>query len=589
MAVSEQLAQLYLDDFKAHARDCLYIRDHTTASIVPLELNRGQAILDAVAEKMKKERGYVRVIFLKSRRFGGSTYVEGRFYSKTSTRPNRNCFIVAHEKESTNTLFEMAKLMQERNPIAPAVKHSNEKVLKFDRENGRGLKSEYRLASARNLDAGRSQGIHYLHCSEEAFWPDSTTLLNSLLQCLPEPPAPHEVFRESTANGFGNTFQSTVFAVYDGGKHPYYTQDGITYAWSSPGSDWVLVFIPWFVHERYSKPFESEKQREAFVKEKIEAQQFYPDLMEWGDSTAKKLMRRFDLTHEQIHWREWAIENKIEGTNRTERERIFQQEYPATVEEAFLTRGSNVYSKDLCDLLESNCKDPIAIGEPVDRAGQTKIKLHPFGKLSIWERPQKGDTYFITVDAGGGIKPSHEAENKEPDPTCIDVWSRRTGRQVAQWHGHIDYGMIANVTLLVGRMYGNAKACVELMNHGFTVVKDLKELKYPLYEAKPGEPGFLTTKSSKPVMVDDLGEMARNGDLQIMSKASVSEMRTFVEKSGKYGAESGCHDDRVMSAAMASQMMRLLPSALKSIGSIGFSNIVSREEGSASYQEVYAG
>ena len=59
--------------------------------------------------------------------------------------------------------------------------------------------------------------------------------------------------------------------------------------------------------------------------------------------------------------------------------------------------------------------------------------------------------------------------------------------------------------------------------------------------------------------MDNLLEMTRDGGVQIRCKETVSEMRTFVEDGMKYGASSGCHDDRVMSAAMASQMMRLLP------------------------------
>jgi len=583
----------YRADCQKHALDCIKIRDHHTARIVPLEYNQGQKILHAVAEKMKKDIGYVRIVFLKSRRFGGSTYVQGRFYSKTSLHKNRSTFIVAHEKESTNTLFEMAKLMQERNPIAPATKKSNEKLLRFDNMKGTGLKSEYRLGTAKNVSTGRSQGIHYLHCSEEAFWPDNASdLLDGLFQCLPEPPAPHECYRESTANGFGNTFQKTVFNAYSEGQHPYYIQGGIPYAWKSPDTDWVLVFIPWFVHDRYTKPFDSEAQKQAFIK-KMNEQVFTPELQEWRKREALDIKKKYGLSWEQLHWRDWAIDNKMSGSSRDERKRMFRQEYPATVEEAFLSKGSNVYSKELCDDLENLCEKPIIVGEVVDRAGFSKIKPNSFGKFSLWEKPDKRETYFITVDPGGGIKPHHEKDNIEPDPTNIDVWNHRTGKQAAQWHGHIDYGLIANVVWLIGRMFYIAPACVELMNHGYTVVKDLSKINYPMYESRPGEAGWLTTKATKPRMVDDLGEMSRNGDIQIRSLETVSEMRTFVEKNGSYNAETGCKDDRVDTAGMASQMMTLLPKRFQELRNEsdsfkGFANFRHREgrKESGEYREV---
>jgi len=586
----------YRADCQSHAKDCISIRDHHTAQIVPLNYNPGQRILHIVAEKMKAEIGYIRIIFLKSRRFGGSTYVQGRFYSKTSLHKNRSAFIVAHEKESTNTLFEMTKLMQERNPIAPATKKSNEKLLRFDNAKGTGLKSEYRLGTAKNVSTGRSQGIHYLHGSEEAFWPvNASDLLNGLLQCLPEPPAPHECFRESTANGFGNTFQKGVFDAYSEGKHVYYEQDGIPYAWKSPDTDWVLVFIPWFIHDRYSKPFQTDDHKQEFIA-KMNERVFAPELQEWRQREALDLKKRYSLSWEQLHWRDWAIDNKMAGSTRAERKRMFCQEYPATVEEAFLSRGSNVYSKELCDDLQKLTEKPIITGEVVDRAGKSKIKPSVYGKFSLWEKPDKRETYFICVDSGGGIKPHHEKDNIEPDPTCIDVFNHRTGKQVAQWHGHIDYGMIANIVWLVGRMFFVAPACVELMNHGYTVVKDLSEMNYPLYDHREGEPGWMTTKKTKPQMVDDLGEMTRNGDIQIRCAETISEMRTFVEKNGSYNAESGCKDDRVDTAAMASQMLRLMPKKFESLRDNsqafnGFTNFAHREQikDDGSYREVRVG
>ena len=131
----------YRTDFKSFAEANIKIKDHNTAKIVPLNFNNGQRILDIVSEKMKAERGFVRIQLLKSRRFGGSTYVEGRFYWRTSLNSNRNTFIVGHEERSTKTLYAMATLMQEQNPIAPATRLSNAQELIFDNRQGTGLKS----------------------------------------------------------------------------------------------------------------------------------------------------------------------------------------------------------------------------------------------------------------------------------------------------------------------------------------------------------------------------------------------------------------------------------------------------------------
>lgn len=554
--ISLEIVRSYRENFSKFAEKCLFVRDHNTKQILPFVFNNPQRIMDAVIEKQNREYGFVRILLLKARRFGGSTYIEGRGYRNTSLNFNYNSFIVAHEEDSTDTLFSMAKIFHERNPIAPKTKYSSKKELLFDTNDGNGLKSEYGLACAKNSDAARSQGVHFLHGSEVAYWPNNAdTLLDGLMSCFPANPAGTEAYLESTANGYGNRFQRDCFESYCEGKYPYYLEDGIPYAWKNPKSDWVLIFIPWFAHKLYRREFDNETQKEEFKKHCAQ-KVFNKDLMVWEDSEETKLIAKYGVDYEQLNWRRWTIENTFKG-----RVKQFQQEFPATVEESFLSQGSNVYPAELCDMIQAGCKAPLIVGDVVDRMGKTKIRPNPYGHFSMWAKPQDGkwDSYFITVDSGGGKNERQKKEKKDPDPTCIDVWHRETGEQVAQWHGHIQYDLIADVVEMIGNLYDRAIACVEIMNHGYTVVASLRAKNYPMYESKPGEAGWLTTSKSKPQMVDGLYQDSRDGALQIRCLETVSEMRTFIEENGSYNAESGCHDERVDTAGMAAMMMRLLP------------------------------
>ena len=593
-----QIIEGYLAGFQTFAEDCLFVRDHVTKQILPFYFNKPQKILHAIVEKQYAELGYVRALLDKARRFGGSTYIEGRGYWKTSLNFNINAFIVAHEEDSTDTLFAMARLFHERNPLKPQTKYSSKKELLFDTKDGTGLKSEYSLACAKTTSAGRSQGIHFLHGSELAFWegnPDE--LLDGLMSCISDP-IDTEVYLESTGNGYGNRFQRDVFDSYCEGRYPYYAKDGIIYAWKNPKSDWVLIFIPWFAHEIYTKPFLNDSQKKAF-EDDIKKPEFKKDLMVWGKSEALELKERFGLTLEQLNWRAWMIENTFKG-----RVDKFRQEYPATVEESFLSQGTNVYPKELCDTLESACKEPLIIGDLVDRMGLIKIRPNTAGHFSLFKKPDKERSYVLTVDSAGGMKDSQKAEKREPDPSCIDVWDHESGEQVAQWHGHIDYDLIGDLVQMIGRLYGHVDnirdveeiylptACVELNQHGYTVVADLKKLNYPMYEYKSNEPGWSTNTKSKPQMVDALYEMARDSVIQIRCRETVSEMRTFVEKDMKFNAEVGCHDERVDTACMASMMMRLLPRRVapahkkhQQTGSLV--NWTRREPEDTGYKEVY--
>jgi len=559
------ILDLYLNDFPTYARECLVVRNHNTAKLEPLIFRPGQMVMHDVAEKRKAEVGYIRMILLKNRRFGGSTYIGGRGYHKTSMNFNQNAFIIAHEEPSTTTLFKMVQLMQEKNPIAPPTKTSNARELIFDTPGSKyGLKSEYQLATAKNVEAGRSQGIHFLHCSEEALWPGhSDELLSSLFQCFPRPPDRTEIWRESTGRGYGNSFQISVFDAWSEGRYPYFTalisdyakhmpaaDVEFTFAYHNPESDWVLIFIPWFLDPSCCKGFESEERKREFIG-RIDAAEKKPTDTNYK---ARKIQSKYRLSLEQLYWREHNINTDCHG-----KVELFNQENPTTILDAFRTKGVGHYPADLCDIVERGCLSPVTVGNIVRRFGTAAVEPNPNGHVQIWERYNLRDQYFLTVDAAGGKREIHIREKREPDRTVVDVWNHRTGRQAAQWYGHVDYDMIDTVVEAMGEMYGRGTACVELNNHGYTVVGNLKKKEYPLYYYKPGEAGWSTNKKTKPEMADGLLDGCRAGLVTIRCRETVAEMRTFVEIDGKYGGESGCKDDRVTSAQMACQMMEKLP------------------------------
>ena len=67
--------------------------------------------------------------------------------------------------------------------------------------------------------------------------------------------------------------------------------------------------------------------------------------------------------------------------------------------------------------------------------------------------------------------------------------------------------------------------------------------------------GWRTTAASKPLAVDELQAVIRDHDLFIPCDKTIAELRTFVrESSGK--THGSPHDDRVMSLAIANQMLK---------------------------------
>ncbi len=274
--------------FPTFAEKILKIR--TDTGIIPFALNREQFYLHERIEEQKQLTGMVRIMILKGRQQGCSTYVSGRFYHKSIHRPGTQTFILTHEGKATDTLFQMVKRFHENsNPsMRPKVGKSNAKELVFP-----GLDSAYKVGTADNESVGRSMNNQLLHASEVAFWRVGEKLAAGVFQSVHMVPGT-EIIMESTANGMGNFFHRQ-WKLAESGKSPY-----------------LPIFIPWYWHIEYQLAVPKDfKLSESDI--------------DYKDA--------YDLTMEQMAWR--RVKEQELG------EILFKQEYPATPDEAFQVTGKN--------------------------------------------------------------------------------------------------------------------------------------------------------------------------------------------------------------------------------------------------------
>lgn len=283
------IRQRLKSDFKHYASKCLKIRSKS-GKVEPLCLNTAQDHIHERLERQRLETGRIRAIILKGRQQGCSTYVEGRFYWRTSHRKGVRAFILTHEQEATDNLFEMATRYHEHCPdlVKPRTGAANAKELHFD-----GLDSGYRVATAGNKGAGRSSTVQYFHGSEVAYWPNAEAHASGVMQAIPDA-NDTEVILESTANGQGN----------------YYHQLWIK-AQAGEG-DFIAIFVPWFWQSEYRRPVSD-------------------DFKVAGDEG--ELIEAFGLNKEQLAWRRAKIQELGGGSMG---EQLFHREYPCTPEEAFM-------------------------------------------------------------------------------------------------------------------------------------------------------------------------------------------------------------------------------------------------------------
>lgn len=176
--------------------------------------------------------------------------------------------------------------------------------------------------------------------------------------------------------------------------------------------------------------------------------------------------------------------------------------------------------------------------------------------MLVWEEPQWTHSYVIGADVAEGLE-----HGDFSDASVIDV---DTGLLCAKWHGHTDVDLFGEELNLLGRWYNNALIAVESNAMGIATVAALRRKQYPrlfrrrvvgqVSEKFTPQWGWHTNKQTKAKMIPELAKAIRDGAIDIRCEHTLAELRTYVrdEKGATHGSP---HDDRVMSLAIAVQMM----------------------------------
>jgi hypothetical protein len=509
--------------------------------LVNFKLNPAQKKCLDIIRQQKKANKPIRVIWLKARQLGISTFCEGLIFHDTANNPFRNSMIIAHEDKATQNLFSMSKLFHEELPpaIRPMKKYSNESALTFENPTNNdnekymnpGLRSKITVATAKNVQTARSNTIHNLHASEVAFWDDATTLMTGMLQCIPDTPN-SMVFIESTANGVGGWF-------YDFWKR---SERGET--------DYIPIFLAWFDNPDYSRDFATQQEKAEFIAEASKVG--YDSANNVIKTEELMLKEQFDLSWEQLHWRKWCINNKCNGDLEQ-----FHQEYPSTPDEAFIVSGRPVFPAYILKEYEKNIKKPERIGDIDTKNGSVYFVDNPHGNIMIWQEPRPGQFYVSGADVAEGLSHGDYSVNVILD----DKYNL-----CAVWHGHTDPDLFGEEIVKMAKYYNDAYVGVEVNMHGGTTLRRINELEYyNIYYQKnyskisgdvSQKPGWLTNQRTKPLMINTLIRFVREKWLGAFWDTFISECFTYTkDDDGKTNAQVGCHDDTIMAMAIALQLL----------------------------------
>ncbi|HEX9657753.1 MAG TPA: hypothetical protein VGB89_12670 [Bacteroidota bacterium] len=560
------------------------------AQLRPLIPSFTQKRLLHVVRTVQERNLPVRIHGLKARQVYFSTAVEAIFYCIVANTPNKRGMVLADDVPGSEYLFKMQSVMHEELKkdfpfLVADTRRETIQGIEFDE-----LRSSVITQTARNLRAGRKYTLHLLHLSESAFYPDYDTLTTGLFQAVPNEPGTM-IINESTANGMAGGFYRAIMATYT----PNGTWDKELKAYTAP-SGWVLLFIPWYEHHEYVLSEEQSLDGIRFASAE-EEKQFFADeralrqmITEYHVSEGKT-EDVAGLVQRQLNWRRDCIRGRCKGELR-----VFDQEYPDSVETAFIASGRPALNIAVVmkNLKLTRYKKPKMIGnlEWVNHyklGGEVLYGPHmvngvclnfndlrvqfneePLGLWKVYRKPEPGwvNRYCIGADVAEGL------EQGDFDAGCVIDRLQQSDSHTefvevaATLLAHLDVDLYSMELVKMALYYHNAVLNIERNNHGLAVINKVHQIYKRLYfreDFSKGFPevtsqiGFLTTEQTKKNLVDTLNEWIRTEMLRSSDPEFWGQAKTFVKDArGRIGAQgkredpaTPTFDDQVMGHGIA--------------------------------------
>ena len=521
----------YKNDFSSFATDQIkIITKDAGQGFVPFKFNTAQEIITEKLNEQLAETGKVRAIILKARQQGISTYCAGRVFWKSYFSPHARSVVMAHDSATSDALFNMSKnlIKNMEGELSPREERSNAKeiIISSPAMDGDAVAS-YRLYTAGSPEAGRGTTPTIAHLSEVAFWQHDEKILAGLFQGISQA-AGTEVILESTANGA----QGEFYRLWRGAV--------------AGENEYLPIFLPWFLTPEYRRP--APEGMELSVEE-------------------EKLQEKYDLDNDQLYWRRLKI---AEGGKLK-----FQQEYPASADEAFIVSGSNVFNVERLDALIPRPHLRRSEWDPASKM----LDENREGNLFIYEYPQWDEPYVIGADVALGVGQDYSAAVVMNNKYEI-VSHYRNNR--------IDPSMWGELLFYLGRYYNNAFLAVESNSMGIATLQKLDSMGYVnLYRQtkvanvsnEEGERlGFRTTSATKPAIIGNLKNLIENEEVMIPSPQIIQELKDYIATdTGKTEAAPGCYDDSVIALSICSEVLRTHWDRLQT-DNVGWKQKISRLE-----------
>lgn len=415
---------------------------------------------------------------------------------------NFNAVIIAHDKESLKKIFKKVKLawLEFEKELGTALGFvadtSNSNMLQFNN----GSTVSVALSS-------RSDTVNRLHVSEFGKICKKYPLKAEeiITGAFPSVPASGRIDIESTAEGEVGYFHDMFWEAWEEGE-------------PDNQLNFKAHFFPWSEYSDYRMKSISS------IPEKF-----------------REYQRKHNLDDEQITWY-FGMQSKLKE--------LMKQEYPTTPEEAFESSGHKVF-------------DPEVINRRIARDVEEGEAI---GKWKFFDDFKLGHVYACGADPAEGV-------GRDSSSAHIIDYSHRTEHGVIKpkvvavfCDNKVEPDMFAHELKRGCSRYGDCILAVERNGTGLATLTVLKDIYFNLYTEKRKDQtldkdtdrlGFLTSASTKPMIIYNLKTAINEDDLLIPDKPTLRELRLYDEEDLKrlrFDPEISHHLDRVMSLAIAYEL-----------------------------------
>ena len=494
-------------------------------------LNPNQIICHNIIDQHYRKHGSIRVVILKARRVGMSSYIDGLATMHCLAKPQAHALIVAHLKDVADKgLFRVPRdLAVSLNDHIPGACDVRTRSIIFPHTKGA---SNLDIATAGSVGAGRGLTLSFLHLSEAASYPGQKSFL-SILPSVSK--APDTVIAlESTAQGrtgIGETFYNYWNGANETGSH-----------WNG----FTPIFLSWLDDPTC--------HRSAHEAEDAPATDLEKELMG----------KPFNASLSQIAWMRMVLEGECEGS-----ELMFNQEYPHSADVAFVATGDPAFTANEIRYAMGTKEKPIKKGH-LERQGKGSVFIeNPRGRCLMYEQVKEKCTYYVGVDCARGIE--QDTGRATGDFASFMVLNGTTGDMAMQFSDWVNPIEMAKLVDASGRYYNNAMMIVELTgNLGLWCQQVLRDqYQYPNWymwkgkddktwgKAKSPAMGWETTGRTRDLLLSTfrgkLHDGMKNlpGGLKIKDAEFCRQMDLMTMSTGMRWEVQHSHDDVFMAGCLA--------------------------------------